>query len=327
MQEQYQLLREVSRTFALSIERLPGEVRDALTLAYLLFRVSDFLEDNIFMPADRKAGLLLLWAEVLQGNRSVADLLAELRDIDEDDPEARVAVQADLLLAQVTNLPAGVRGPLMARVAESTRGMARWQLKGPLVRTEEEMDDYMYHVAGLVGYVVTDVFGYYSPMIRPLRARLLPLARDFGLGLQTVNVIRGLRKDFDRGWVFVPASYCEVVGLGQQELFDPARRGAALQVVEMLSRKAEGHLANGLEYVTMLPRSSYRMRLACAWPLLLAARTLAVSRGNPRVLSDEAKISRKRVRQILLVSYLIGWSNTALRWYYRQLTRPAHTSR
>ncbi len=42
----YEMLRNVSRTFALSIEQLPGLQREAVTVAYLLFRVADCIEDH-----------------------------------------------------------------------------------------------------------------------------------------------------------------------------------------------------------------------------------------------------------------------------------------
>ena len=41
----YALLPKVSRTFALNIRILPGELRRAVTTAYLLFRLADTIED------------------------------------------------------------------------------------------------------------------------------------------------------------------------------------------------------------------------------------------------------------------------------------------
>ena len=54
----YAMLRKVSRTFALSIEQLPPPVCDIITIAYLMFRVADCIEDHANMPPERKAQLL-----------------------------------------------------------------------------------------------------------------------------------------------------------------------------------------------------------------------------------------------------------------------------
>ena len=207
----------------------------------------------------------------------------------------------------------------MPRVSETTRGMARWQEKGPVVETEEELDDYMHHVAGLVGHLVTDLFSLHFASVARRRPRLMPLAREFGLALQSVNIIRGLRKDYERGWVFVPRSFCTAYGLARADLFAPAHRDRAMDVVRALNEKAERHLQAGLEYVRLLPRHLHRLRLACMWPLLFATRTLAVSRDNPQVLTGEVKIPRATVRRIVAHSKLLGWSNIWVTAYARRL--------
>jgi farnesyl-diphosphate farnesyltransferase len=55
--------------------------------------------------------------------------------------------------------------------------------------------------------------------------------------------------------------------------------------------------------------------------LLFAARTLAVSRDNPRVLHGEVKISRATVKRIVKNTTLFGWSNAWLSGYTDRLLR------
>ncbi len=322
MKQQYEMLRATSRTFALSIELLPGMVRDAITVAYLLLRVSDYLEDNEEMDAPRKAELLRTWGQVLEGVVPVQQLTSAIGWVDSNNPEAHVAQQAHALLDELLALPSKIQEIVTRYVRETTLGMARWQQRGPLIDNEEEMDDYMHYVAGIVGYLITEVFALHSPVIRARLAELMPLSREYGLALQTVNVIRGMRKDYERGWVFVPRTFYEEVGLSHHQLFEPQYEETALQVVERLAVKAEGHLRHGIEYIMAFPRHQHRVRLACMWPLLFAAKTLAVSRNNREVLRDEAKIGRDQVKQIMRYTTYFGWSNTWLRWYYEQLSTP-----
>jgi farnesyl-diphosphate farnesyltransferase len=324
MIDQYQMLRDVSRTFALSIEQLPTGVRNSITVAYLLLRVSDCLEDNDEMCAGRKAQLLRLWDRVLDGEAPVEELEASVAHLDGSDPEVEVAQRAGEVLTQLDALPAPVQGFIRQYVRCTTRGMARWQEQGPFVDDEEEMDDYMHHVAGIVGYLLTEIFAYYSPVIRERKDELMPLAREYGLALQTVNVIRGLRKDFERGWIFVPRTFCEKVGLAPAELFDEKNLDRAMQVVDMLVEKAERHLAHGMGFITAFPRREHRVRLACMWPLFFAAKTLAISRGDTRVLLAEAKIGRDNVRKIMRDTKFFGWSNHWLQWYYNHLAQEPH---
>ncbi len=322
MRHEYEMLRAVSRTFALSIEQLPRVLRDSITVAYLLLRVSDCLEDHETLEAGRKAELLRLWARVLGGNEPVDRLTSSITDLDGNNPEVYVAQHAAALLDQLGTLPEGIQESIIKYVCQTSLGMARWQEHGPLVTTEEELDDYMHHVAGIVGYLLTEIFAWYSPVIRSRKAELMPLSREYGLALQTVNVLRGMRKDYERGWVFVPRSYYQHLDLTPAQLFDPQHIETAMQVVDMLARKAERHLRRGTTFITAFPRRQHRIRLACMWPLYFAVKTLAVSRGNPDVLLAEAKIGRDQVKRIMRNTWCFGWSNHWLEWYYHHLARP-----
>ncbi|MBP7691770.1 MAG: squalene/phytoene synthase family protein [Anaerolineales bacterium] len=315
----YAALRATSRTFALSIERLPSPVREALCLAYLILRISDFLEDNDYMPPERKVALLQLWDRILAGAAPAEELVAALADRAPADADAEAAHQAVAILAALRGLPPALQNHVLVHCRNSTQGMARWVMRGPDIPAEGDMDDYMHEVAGRVGYLVTDIFAWYSGFVRSRRGALMPLAREFGLALQTVNVIRGLRKDYERGWIYVPESFCAAVDVRRADLFNPAYQLQALQVLDMLTDKAERHLHAALAYVKALPRWLHAIRLACIWPLLFAVRTLAISRHNVNVLIGEVKMTREEVKAIVRDSTLFGWSNSWLDRYVSRL--------
>lgn len=313
------LLRTASRTFAIGIEQLPGVLCDAGTVAYLLLRVSDYLEDNEDMPAQKKIELLNLWADILKGNAKVNDLTSQLQDSDTSNPDAVVAQHTEDILTRLASLPAEVREIILHQVIKTTYGMARWVERGPRVNDEADLDDYMFEVAGRVGYLLTHLFAWYSTAIRHKKDKLLPLSREFGLALQTVNVIRGLRKDYERGWVYVPRKFLAAVNLTAHELFQPENRAEAIKVLDMLADKAERHLHAALACVKSLPPWQHRIRLACIFPLMFAIRTLAISRRNAEVFESEAKITREEVRRIVMDATLWGWSNVWLDSYYQKL--------
>lgn len=313
------LLRIASRTFAIGIERLPGTLCEAGTVAYLLLRVSDYLEDNEDMSAGNKIILLNLWADVLKGNVTCNEFVSQIQHADTSNPDAVVAQHANDILAWLALLHQEVREIITQHVIHSTLGMARWVERGPQVNDEADLDDYMFEVAGRVGYLLTHLFAWYSASIRNKKDLLLPLAREFGLALQTVNVIRGLRKDYERGWVFVPNSFLAEVNLTTDELFQPENHTKAVRVLDMLADKAERHLRAALTCVKSVPRWHHRIRLACILPLMFAIRTLAISRRNTQVFESEAKMTREDVKRIVFQVTLWGWSNSWLDSYYQKL--------
>ncbi len=320
MNQYIQMLRMVSRTFTLSIEQLPQILRDSITLAYLLLRVSDYLEDNETMTVPRKVTLLQLWDKILAGQKPVRELVDEVANLDESDPEVYVTQHADSLLDFLHTLPTDLQQHIIQRVKRTTLGMARWQEHGPYVEDEAALDDYMHQVAGRVGYLLTDIFAWYSPVIRKRKEELMPLSREYGLALQTVNIIRGMRKDYERGWVFVPQTFLEQVGVTPDQLFAPEYEDKAIQVVNLLAQKAERHLRHGLEYIAAFPIHQHRIRLACMWPLFFAAKTLALSQNNINVLLNEVKMTRHDVTHIMRQTTLMGWSNRWLNRYYESLS-------
>jgi len=313
------MLRGVSRTFALSIEQLPKILRDSIALSYLLLRVSDGLEDNETMDVSRKVRLLELWDAILEGHAPVEELTSQVDDLDVSDPEVNIIQRADTLMNFLKTMPNGIQKSIIYHVKNTTLGMARWQSHGPFVEDEAALDDYMHQVAGRVGYLLTDIFAWYSPVIRERKAELMPLSREYGLALQTVNIIRGLRKDYDRGWVFVPQTFLDEAGLTRDEFLAPGNEDKAMVVVNLLVDKAERHLQKGLEYIAAFPIHQHRIRLACMWPLFFAVKTLSMSQNNINVLLNEVKMSRKDVTGIIRQTTMMGWSNKWLNHYYHSI--------
>ena len=99
-----ELLHAASRTFALGIDLLPRPLRAEVEIAYLLLRVSDYLEDNVSMEPERKVALLGLWAAVLAGDAPLAALERELTCVTDQTPDALVARNVAQIHAALVSL-------------------------------------------------------------------------------------------------------------------------------------------------------------------------------------------------------------------------------
>ena len=82
-----------------------------------------------------------------------------------------------------------------------------------------------------------------------------------------------MRKDYERGWVYIPRTFYEPLGLTRDNLFATENAVKVLKMIDQLADKAETHLLYGLDYIMSIPKWLHGMRLACMWPLLFAART------------------------------------------------------
>ncbi|MEJ2542013.1 MAG: squalene/phytoene synthase family protein [Gemmatimonadota bacterium] len=317
-----ELLHAASRTFALGIDLLPEPLRSEIEVAYLLLRVSDYLEDNERMPTERKVALLERWARVLDGEEPPGPLAEELSRVPDQTPDALVARNTIQVHRALAETRPEVREILVRHVRDSTLGMARWARRGPDIGDESDLDDYMHEVAGRVGWLLTEVFSLHLPSVERDRDAMMGLGREFGLALQTVNVIRGLHGDWERGWVFIPRTFVPQ-GADPRTLFEPGGRDRQqeIAILERLVPKAEAHLDAARGYIARIPGRERGIRLFCLLPYLFAVRTLAISRRNPRVFDEETKISRPEVKRIVFWSRLLGWSDRWVAWYARRLAR------
>ncbi len=315
-----ELLHAASRTFAIGIDLLPEPLHQEIKVAYLLLRVSDFLEDNEFMPPSEKVALLNEWERILAGEGSVADIVGRLRTGEEDSPDALVARHVVEVCDGLSALDPAAQLVIRKHVRDSTLGMARWTERGSDFETEEDLDDYMHEVAGRVGWLLTDLFSIQMPELLSKKEEMMASGQEFGLALQTVNVIRGLYGDRERGWVFMPRAFIDRE-IQVEHLFLEENRALATRALDRLVSKAEAHLEAAQLYIAAIPSRHRGVRLFCQLPLLFAVRTLAISRTNTQVFDEETKITRAEVRRIVLGARLFGWSNRWMRWYCKRLSR------
>lgn len=319
-----ELLHAASRTFALGIDLLPEPLRSEIELAYLVLRVSDYLEDNETMPPNEKVPLLEAWSAALRSGHA-SPTLEQLATVSDGTPDALVARHADRVLEALSTLRPTARDIIVRHTADSTDGMARWVVRGPDIADETALDDYMHEVAGRVGWLLTDLFALDLAEVRDSHGELTDLGREFGLALQTVNVIRGLHGDWERGWVFIPRSFVPEGSPAPVALLDGTVHAPEMErvILDRLVDKAERHLEAARVYLGALPRRRHGVRLFCLLPYLFAVRTLAISRANPRVFHEETKIGRSDVTAIVRDARLFGWSNGWIRWYGRRLRQTA----
>lgn len=321
------LLPRVSRTFALGIRLLPPELSRSVTIAYLLCRIADTIEDHDTLPAGTRQALLAQFATWLRD--PPREFSALLRHFPEPDTDHQVLVsQVQRVLEAYRGLPGPVQAAIRPPVEEMCAGMAEYAGRGspggaPSQPADlADLERYCWYVAGTVGWLLTDLFrqadGRWSGADY---ARLRELSRGFGLGLQLTNVIRDIGEDRARGVTFIPADLCAVHGVRSSELFTPPRAGETKAILGTLADRAGGHLQAGRDYILALPRRSYRVRLFCLVPLLLAVRTLARVRTEPAYASGwvRVKLTRAAVRAVVVLSLVIAPSNGLIRGAFRWL--------
>jgi len=244
------LLDEVSRSFALCIPQLEPPFRDHVSLAYLLLRVLDTVEDAPFGSDRLQQQQFDLLRDFLtdKPTRSEVDEFVAAFPGELAEREHHLLAYAYNLLADAHALPVPVRATIFRTTDRMARGMAAYTRRAERLRLldVEDVARYCCFVAGLVGEMLTDLWAIGNTEPAPP----IVLAYHFGLFLQKVNILKDQRDDEAAGRFLVP---------------DRAELLASLR----------GDARGALEYLAALPRRDRGYRTFCAWCLMMGAATIA----------------------------------------------------
>jgi farnesyl-diphosphate farnesyltransferase len=120
-----------------------------------------------------------------------------------------------------------------------------------------------------------------------------------------VNILRDLAADLRLGRCYLPEERLTAIGLSPAALLQPANESRVRPLLNDYIRQSEDHLHAGWMYTHALPWGSVRVRLACAWPILIGFRTLRLLRaGNVLDPEQRMRISRTDIRNCLWRSVL-----------------------
>jgi farnesyl-diphosphate farnesyltransferase len=308
------LLRDVSRSFYLTMRVLPEAIRPQISLAYLLARATDTIADTEIIPVGDRLSALRHLRERILGERSFPVNFSQLAERQKDGAERLLLERVEEALTMFARFTYSDQQRIREVLDTITGGqeldLQRFQSGGcsdiQALESEGDLDDYTYRVAGCVGEFWTKVCRAHlfpnSPMDDAL---LLANGIRFGKGLQLVNILRDLPRDLKAGRCYLPRETLDGIGLVPADLADPGMESSFRALYDGYLDRAHEHLEAGWEYTNSLPRRFVRLRLACAWPLLFGVRTISELRRE-RILDPDKriKVRRRQVYSIILQSIL-----------------------
>ena len=325
------LLKRVSRSFYLSLAVLSRSVRPPVAIAYLLARAADTIADTRLI----ERGARIIHLEALRSELSVSDPRRLADAIAAASGHSLPAERALLerlpdCLAVYRTLPAEDRQRVRSVIETIIEGMSEdlrifpGENEGKLAALEsfEDLDRYTYLVAGCVGEFWTDVHIAHRPRLRHWsRPAMRSLGVRFGKALQLTNVLRDVPRDLRSGRCYLPRQELAAIGLSPADLLDPSSARSARPLLRKLLSTALEHYDAGWRYTLAIPRAEARMRLACAWPLLIGLRTLELMARSPNWLDPAItlKVPRLQVYRLMARSLASVWSTGALEREARRL--------
>lgn len=315
------LLEQVSRSFYLTVRVLPRSIRPLIGLGYLLARTTDTVADTGIVPVEQRLKLLQALRERILGTSSTPVDFGELARHQGSPAERVLLEKCEASVALLESQPAAdqklIRDVLDTITSGQELDLKRFEPPGKpsrhggdetpnliALRTDEELDDYTYRVAGCVGRFWTRVcLAHQFSTAATADFSFEELGVRFGKGLQLFNILRDIPADLKNGRCYIPEEKLAAAGLSPADLLRPENEPKFRPLYDKYLDLTESHLAAGWKYTNLIPFGQMRVRLACAWPILIALRTIARLRSenvlDPR---QRIKIDRGEVKQIMFSS-------------------------
>lgn len=279
------VLKEVSRSFYLSLRFLPGGFRAPVSLGYLLARASDTIADAGEWSVVERRELLNRFVSLVNGG--------PLLSISEDGglPEGEMVLmrRLDECVAGLGELPEWQQISVRKVVGIITQGqewdLDRFEGEGMVgLKNDVELRDYTYRVAGCVGEFWTEIgFGVDPGFANAAREDMLTWGQAFGRSLQLINILRDVPEDLENGRCYLPGAKTEDELLKQrQRWIDEAREG--LDQAELYAAALNGK----------------RLRFATVLPAMIGRETLdRLEKADWEAWQARVKVSRKEVYRLM----------------------------
>src|SRR6266404_1235521 len=322
------ILSRVSRSFYLSIRLLPKELRDPVSLGYLLARASDTIADTAEIPIALRTENLRLLARAIQGEAlgdAIVDLSASSSPLQKDEAERALIESLQPCLDWLDQSEVQHREEVRAVLAKINRGqlldLERFQNPKQIaaLETSAQLDEYTYLVAGSAGEFWTRLcFRHLPKFTTQSETEMLELAKRYGMGLQLINILRDAGGDLRAGRCYFPNDELVVAAMEPSQILREPER--FLPIYRNWREKAEQGIKAGIEYAKAI--RNRRVRIATVLPALIGARTLTLLRGaGATALRRHIKVLRKEVRAIVSAVTTSLGARSRIESLFRELSR------
>jgi phytoene synthase len=270
------LTKQAARNFYYGLKLLPEPKRSAMFALYAYMRLADDI-------ADAEDG-----RTVEQRLRDLEDWRLQTRAALDGEPTSDHPVwPAFAELARRYQLGADLFDDVIAGQEQDLKPVA--------FETFEQLHEYCYRVAGVVGLASIRIWGYEGGA----ETESLAIAR--GVAFQLTNILRDLREDAAGGRIYLPREDLVAVKISERELLSGKPSPAFLELMRLQIKRARSYYDRSAPLEDRIQRDSR--------PTLIAM--TEIYRGLlEKIAAEPLRVMRERVSLSLLSKLRIGWRAT-----------------
>jgi len=115
--------------------------------------------------------------------------------------------------------------------------------------TFDEVYDYSYKVASIVGLMTSEVFGYHSD-------EALGYAVDLGIAMQLTNILRDVGEDLKKDRIYLPKEELDRFGISEKDLFGHKKNEAFYKLMKFQIQRARDYYERSDKGIPLLMEDS-----------------------------------------------------------------------
>jgi 15-cis-phytoene synthase len=292
------IARSAAKNFYYGFLILPLRKRNALSAVYAFMRHADDISDDPAIPAGQRREKLDEWMDrlrrVVAGERTDDPVLFALADA-----QKQFNIPLDLLEKLVRgtemDLPAT---PIQGRLSHVAGTCVEPAAEGsPHLQYEtfEQLYDYCYHVASVVGLICIRIFGYRDP-------RAEKLAEEVGVAFQLTNILRDLKEDAEMGRVYLPREDFTRLGVDPCALTRDMAPAPLRPVMKSIAVRARGYYRAANHLLPLIDENSQ----GALWTLVEIYRRLLekIVASNYDVFSQRVRLTTAEKLRVMAKGFL-----------------------
>jgi farnesyl-diphosphate farnesyltransferase len=301
------LLETTSRSFYPTLKYLPKKIRGQIGLLYLLARLADTIADSKHGETDVLLDLLKKYNDVAQGRSTKLPDFNDLAEIQTNPHEAELLMNAEDVIEGLSEYEEGDRQRILECLEIIVGGQVLdLQRFGPAkeggnissLKTNEELDDYAYRVAGCVGTFWSKMSLAHLMTLPPEKEKVfLEKGIQFGKALQMINILRDIPEDLRFGRCYIPSEALAEHGLEPEDILGDSNLEVFRPLYDSYLDLTNIHLEAATDYIRMLPDKQFRLKASCMLPVLIGQRTVTLLRtGNILDSNERIKVTRDEIK-------------------------------
>lgn len=277
----YEALNKVSRSFAMVIQQLPEDLKDAVCVFYLVLRGLDTVEDDMKLDPAIKIPLLRDF------HKKSYDRSFKMSGVGDKHDYVVLLENYQKITGAFATLNPLYQDVITDICYKMGNGMADFGESE--VKTIEDYDQYCHYVAGLVGIGLSGLFSASGRELPTLKDEH-EISNSMGLFLQKTNIIRDYHEDLFSDRVWWPRSVWNKYANELSYFTNHPTDTKSIACLNHLVTDALRHVPDCLIYMSLLQNK--KIFGFCAIPQVMAIATLAKVYNNPNVFTGNVKIRK-----------------------------------